>query len=434
VRAGETLRYEEEVELPTGRLTVETTLTPVLDDAGRCTHLLGAARDVTARQRAEAAVRENEARFRGVLENLRAPAVCLDAGGRVTFANDALLALTGWARAEVEGDDYFARFVPGGHEARAVFVRTVAAGRADELPARYENEVLTRDGARRLIAWDNAVLRDADGRVVGTASVGQDVTERARAQRLKDQLIATASHELRTPLTAIRGALDLLDGLRPAAGREPREQVLLGMARRNVLRLTRLVNDVLDVDRLEAGQSPLRRAPADVAALLAAAREGVQGVADEAGVRLDVRLAAPGAARLAVDADADRVVQVLTNLVANAVKFSPPGSAITLAAAADPGGAAGAGEGWVRVTVRDEGRGIPADRLEAVFDRFVQVEEADARERGGAGLGLAICRAIVAQHGGRIWAESAGAGRGSAFHFTLPAAPAAAPAAHAAAA
>lgn len=157
---------------------------------------------VVRRKRAEDDARESERRFRGVLENLSASAITVDGDGRVTFVNDAFLALTGWAREEVLGQDYFARFIPEGHEIAQLFRDAMRAGQVGDLPAHYENEILTRAGERRLVAWDNVVLRDRDGCPTGTASVGQDVTvQRAYEARLT----ALSEHDELTGLYNRRG-------------------------------------------------------------------------------------------------------------------------------------------------------------------------------------------------------------------------------------
>ena len=362
-------------------------------------------RDVTAHRAARAALREREARFRGILETVRSIAVCLDLEGRIVFANDYFLDLTGWKRDEVMGQNYFTRFIPAGHEVAEIFQAQVARG---GLPTYYENPILTRTGESRTILWDTTVLRDDAGTIVGSASIGHDVTERRRIERLKDELLATASHELRTPLTAIRGALEVV--MSGAAMQEERERTLLGIASRNAERLTRLVNDLLDVERIESGGEMIHPIAVPLEQLVTHALDVVRPLAERRGVRLE---SAP--VSCAVWADADRVVQVLTNLLGNAIKFSEPGSRVWVEAGID------ADEALVRVC--DEGRGIPADKLESVFDPFVQVHDADARARGGAGLGLTISRAIVKQHEGRIWAESDGEGCGTTVLFTLPLAP-----------
>ena len=181
---------------------------------------------------------------------------------------------------------------------------------------------------------------------------------------------------------------------------------MLDIAVSSTDRLVRLVNNVLDIERIKSGAVQLVRVESDAAQLMALAIETVAPLAGEVGV--DIR-AAPTA--VSVCADPDRIVQVLANLLGNAVKFSPPGATISL----------GVGErnGEVLFSVKDEGPGIPADQLEAIFDRFRQVGATNGRATGGFGLGLAISKSIVAMHAGRIWAESAN-GHGSTFWVALP--------------
>ncbi|MGG6238031.1 ATP-binding protein [Nodosilinea sp. AN01ver1] len=250
--------------------------------------------------------------------------------------------------------------------------------------------------------------------------VVRDISDRHKIDRLKDEFISIVSHELRTPLTAIRGALGILEtGV--LQNRPQKARQMLHMALNNTERLIRLVNDILDLERLTSGRIDLKLEPYPMADLMALAASGVEAIAVEAGVELRVR---PIDATVMVAPDA--IVQTLTNLLSNAIKFSEPGSKIWLMAetVAPPNGEAGQAPleslpEFLRVAVQDQGRGIPADRLEIVFERFQQVDVSDSRQRGGTGLGLAICKQIVEQHGGKIWVESQLA-QGSTFYFTLP--------------
>ena len=355
-------------------------------------------RDVTAERAVVDALREREARFRGVLETVRSVAVCLDTGGCITFVNDFTLQLTGWRRHEVMGTDWFARFVPPEESIAALFHEQIARG---DVPRHHENDILTRAGERRRIRFDSTILRDDAGVVVGTASVGQDVTEQLRAAQLKSELIAMASHELRTPLTAMRGALDLMRA-RPDQGE--RERMLVGMASRNVDRLDRLIGDLLDVERIDAGTERLRPSFVAVDELFATAQERTRARLAQDELTLKVRTTP-----VELWVDAARIEQVVTNLIGNAANFAPTGSTITLTARDE--------EDQVRIAVRDEGPGIPADKLESIFEPFVKVDGGETKERG-AGLGLFLCRAIVTQHGGRIWAESSA--KGTTVSFTIP--------------
>jgi signal transduction histidine kinase len=225
------------------------------------------------------------------------------------------------------------------------------------------------------------------------------------SERVKDEFLSVVGHELRTPLTSIRGSLGLLEG--GVLGELPEDAAnMVAVAVRSTDRLVRLINDILDIERMAAGRLSLDPARVEATELVNQSIQVVQAMADaaEVTVRSDVE-------RLAVFAEADRIIQTLVNLLGNAIKFSPAGSIVTVTVIHDNDGAL--------FSVRDTGRGIPADRLESIFERFRQVDASDSREKGGTGLGLPIARGIVEQHGGRIWAESR-PGEGSTLRFTLP--------------
>lgn len=360
-------------------------------------------RDLRERVRTEEVLRESEERFRSVLENLRLSAMVLDTTGHVLFANDHLLNLSGWTRDEVIGMDWFERFAPGEPERAGLFATKVAS---DDIPPHYEADIALKNGLRRQIEWDNVPLRSANGRLTGMASVGRDIDAERRTQKLKDQLIATVSHELRSPLSAVRGALQLLS---EDVSKEGRPRKMIDMAMRNTDRVLRLTKNLLDIERVESGILHMERVPVPVAQLLDDVIEVMSYAAELASVTLQrrERPAEPSS----ILGDQDRLMQVLMNLVNNAIKFSAAHGSVVVDAVSD-------GD-MIRISISDEGRGIPDDKLEAIFDRFTQVDAADAREKGGAGLGLAIARAIVEKHDGRLWAESV-FGRGSTFHLTLP--------------
>jgi PAS domain S-box-containing protein len=235
----------------------------------------------------------------------------------------------------------------------------------------------------------------------------RDISDRKRTEQLKDEFVSTVSHELRTPLTSIAGSLALLVG--GAAGELPaRAARLVGIAHSNCQRLVRLINDILDIEKIESGKLRFDLAPVRVTDLAERSIEGVGGYAGELGV--EVVLDAPDES-LVIGADADRAEQVATNLLSNAIKFSPAGGRVTVSISR---------EGSVaRLSVRDQGPGIPEEFRHRIFSKFAQADSSDTRQKGGTGLGLAIAREIVERHGGRLWFETE-VGRGTTFHADFP--------------
>ncbi len=225
--------------------------------------------------------------------------------------------------------------------------------------------------------------------------------------RLKSEFVAVVSHEIRTPLTSVKGSVELLADDRYFKNTE-QQQKLLSIALANADRLLVLINDILDFSKLEASSLPMSIERQRLEPVVHQAAHNLRTMLEEKSVHLDVQLA-PDLPDLQLDAN--RISQVLTNLVSNAIKFSPAGSTIEILA-----------ERWeqaVRIGVRDHGEGIAPADLPKLFRKFSQVDSSSTRKAGGTGLGLVICKGIVEQHGGRIWVEST-VGEGSTFYFTLP--------------
>ena len=243
------------------------------------------------------------------------------------------------------------------------------------------------------------------------------LNERTKLDSIKDEFISTVSHELRTPLTSIRGALGLLNS--GVLGKlDDKAANLLRIASTNTDRLVRLINDILDLERMDSGRAPLHMRRCSLHDLVLQSVDTMSSLAEAGSVRLIV-VPPPSGEVMAFDGDPDRMQQVLCNLLSNAIKFSPPGAFVRILTGID-------GTNLV-LRVEDAGRGVPADKLESIFDRFSQVEASDARLKGGTGLGLAICRSIVSQHAGNIWAERNDARRnevsahpGTTFIVRLP--------------
>ncbi|TMB07035.1 MAG: GAF domain-containing protein [Deltaproteobacteria bacterium] len=346
-------------------------------------------------EKSQAATRQIEA----LVQASRSGILLVDRHSRVAFVNSAfrrLFALddhelTGWPVAAVEAS------------VKPVLREQPLRGEDRELEVHLPGEPKPR-----VLRAYSAKVAGIGGEPIGWMGVFDDVTRDREVDRMKTEFISTVSHELRTPLTSIKASMALLlDGETELDG-ETAE--LVQVSKRNADRLVRLVNDILDVSKIEAGRLQLDLQEHEVARLCAEAVAGIDGFAKKVGVVVRTSLA-PGLPRLR--ADWDRVVQVLTNLLSNALKFSPSGSEVDLVVSSRDAG--------VLFAVRDRGPGIPADFRDKLFTKFAQSDRAK-REQEGTGLGLAISRALVLAHGGEIWVESE-PGHGASFFFTLPAAP-----------
>jgi PAS domain S-box-containing protein len=270
-------------------------------------------------------------------------------------------------------------------------------------PFCFDHRIVRPDDAVGVIHSRGEVAME-DGTPVRVLGTMQDISERREIELAKDEFISVVSHELKTPLTSIRGSLGLLGS--GALGPLPEKgNRMVEVAVQNTDRLVRLINDILDIEKIDSGTTDMRKEPCEAAELVARATEGLQPFAAEAGVWLCAE-----AEPATLFADPDRVIQTLTNLISNAVKFSPLAGMVRVSCARR--------EDEVLFQVADEGRGIPADKQDTIFERFQQVDASDSREKGGTGLGLAICRTIVENHDGRIWVESV-PGEGSTFSFAL---------------
>lgn len=346
---------------------------------------------------------EQESQLRELLDHTDQLVARVGVDGAIRYANAAWRAVLGDVPAEPAADSLRVGLATDGREAfDAAWDAAVAGEPSDDVEATF----IGPEG-QLLVVELRLVPRVVHGSVRGIRIFGMDVTELRRAEEARAQMIGIVSHELRTPIGAVRGALQLLDRLLP----EPlgqRERDLLALASRNTDRLLALVNDLLDLDKLESGQLPLTLADHDLADVFLPVRDATMPQAEKADVTLTFT---PGTARVRVDAH--RVAQVLINLVGNAIKFTPAGGRVDVDADFV--------EGFWQVRVQDTGRGIPQGERERIFERFSQTRITDATEKGGTGLGLAIARAIVLQHGGRIWVDAPEEG-GSCFQFTLPAA------------
>ncbi|MBH8565311.1 PAS domain S-box protein [Nostoc sp. CENA67] len=359
--------------------------------------------DITDLKQAEAALRESEERFRHAFHDAPIGMALLGLDDRWLQINPMLAEMFGYSESETLGLSASKLIHPEDitkfqHSIQQVLTNE---NRNTQVELRY----LCNGGS---IAWgltSLSLVRDLHNEPLYYVAQIQDITEQQAIERMKNEFISIVSHELRTPLTAIRGFLGLLNtGMYD--NKPEKAKRMLQQALTNSDRLVRLVNDILDLERLSSGRVQLVKEVCNAEDLMQRAVEGVQSIALEAAVTLSI---IPSTA--SVWASPDLIIQTLTNLLSNAIKFSPPNSVIILSAQLQTDS--------VLFQVKDQGRGIPADKLESIFERFQQVDISDSRAKGGTGLGLAICQSIVQQHDGNIWAEST-FGEGSTFYFTLP--------------
>jgi PAS domain S-box-containing protein len=359
-------------------------------------------RDISDRKRTDAALSQLAA----IVEDSEDAIFSKTLDGTVVSWNASAQRLFGYSAAEAIGQSILTLIVPSDRQSEeTTLLEKIVQG---ESVQQFETVRMRKNQTVIHVALTISPVKDGQGQIIGISTIARDISDRRQIERMKNEFISIVSHEIRTPLTSIRGAIGLL-----ASGmyqnKPERVQRMLEIALTDSDRLVRLVNDILDLERLESGRLELVKERCDAAEAIAQAVEGVQAIADKEGVRFSLP---PKTAT--VWASPDALQQVLTNLLSNAIKFSPPQSIITLSVQPQWQG--------VLFAVRDSGRGIPPDKVEMIFNPFQQVDASDSRQKGGTGLGLTICKRIVHQHGGRLWVEST-LGEGSTFYFTLDAPP-----------
>ena len=355
----------------------------------------------------EASIRDLN-NLREVLLNSAAEGIYgVDMQGRATFVNPAAAEMLGYTPEELVGRKihyviHHSHVDGAPHLAHECPIHTSLR---DAKRNHLGNDILWRRNNTSFPVEYSSNPIFKDGNLVGAVITFRDITDRKALDRMKDEFISTVSHELRTPLTSIRGSLGLLaSGMLGKAGEKA--QKMLTIASSNTDRLVRLINDILDIERMRSGRATLSRRIVSVLPLLQEAAELMRAMANENGIQIKVI-----AEDVQADVDPDRMIQVFSNLLSNAIKFSPRGTIITLGATHQ--------DGQMEITVSDQGRGIPLDKLESIFARFQQVDASDSRQKGGTGLGLAIVRTIIEQHNGQIWVVNNPNG-GSSFHIRIP--------------
>ncbi len=406
------VQYEHRVILPTGEVRWQSwSDRAIFDDAGQVVEYQGVGRDISDRKLQEAAV----VKLSKALEIAVVGMVEVNPQGRVTNVNPAYVEMSGYDETELIGDEWWQLIVP---EDRAHALRAYQAMMNTD---RAEVEVcaMRKDGT----TFDRKiVLVKAYGeqqKFVGHYCFTQDISSQREVDRLKDEFVSIVSHELRTPLTSIAGALDLVSsGILQTRPEQAHRMVTI--AAQNTERLVRMINDILDMERIKSGKITMERQVCDLALILQESVDVMQMLADSALVKLKLDCAS-----VMVSVDRDRIIQVLTNLLSNAIKFSEMHTDIAIEATILNPESSGypvvfpLDQPVVLVAICDRGRGIPRDKLTTIFEPFKQVDASDSRQKGGSGLGLAICRNILQQHHAPFWVEST-VGEGSTFYFALP--------------
>jgi PAS domain S-box-containing protein len=374
---------------------------------------LGESRELAAvtaesRRRVEAA----HADLLAMLETTPAALMIFNLDGSVRLRNRAATEVLGIEPQNPElRKNYWTRFKRVAKDGTVIAPNQWVSSRAlrGETVSNHELEIHHPDGRVYPIIASGAPLKNELGQVTGAVVAFQDISRLREVDRMKEEFVSIVSHELRTPLTSIRGSIQLVLG-EPGSVPDAEHRALLQVALNNCERLVRIINDILDVSKIESGNLPLNRKAVNVAELIRQSVDVVASPARHADVRIDVKL--PGSLR-PVMVDQDRIVQALVNLLSNAIKFAPGGSTITIAASP--------GTDSITLSVSDEGEGIAPENLNRLFRKFQQVDSSSSRRTGGTGLGLVITKAIVEQHGGRIIVDSE-LHKGTRFSITLPAA------------
>lgn len=366
----------------------------------------GIVRDIGERKAAEAALREQASFTQAILDNVVDGIITIDERGEIASMNRAAERIFGYPVAEVLGRNVNMLMPEPYHGEHDGYLQNyLSTGVARIIGIGREVVGLRRDGS--CFPMDLAVSEIQHGGQRLFAGIVRDIGERKRVEQMKNQFVSTVSHELRTPLTSIAGSLGLLVG--GALGEMPeRAKQMLDIAHKNSLRLTHLINDLLDMEKIAAGKMQFDMQLHPLMPLIEQALEGNQAYGATHGVRFLLTGAAPDAS---VRVDAQRLMQVLSNFLSNAAKFSPKGDVVEVGVQSR--------DGRVRVAVTDHGPGIPTEFRARIFQKFSQADASDTRQKGGTGLGLAITKELVEHMGGDVGFDSV-EGQGATFYFTLP--------------
>lgn len=400
---------ESRLRTPLGHDRVMRTMkVGVRNEAGEISHLLGISMDITEQVIARTAMKESAQLMQAVFDNVADGIVTMDSEGRLKSMNRSAELMFGYGLAEVQGQPVKILAPQTYHAQLDKFLekkyQTLVSGR---IGLHYEVEGRGKDG--RVFPMDLALSGSTHQGQPLLIGLMRDISERKKSEQMKDSFVSTVSHELRTPLTSINGVLGLVCG--GVLGSMPqRAKSMLDMAYKNSQRLTLLINDLLDLEKMAAGKMRMDMSVEELGHLVAQAIATAQVYAQRHQVRLQFDNPSEP---VYVRVDANRLQQVLSNLLSNAVKFSKPGDQVEVSVSVD------AEQGSVRVAVADHGPGIPVEFRPRIFQKFSQADTSDARQKSGSGLGLAISMELMERMHGLIGYESV-PGQGASFHFVLP--------------
>ncbi|HNG75524.1 MAG TPA: PAS domain S-box protein [Candidatus Obscuribacter sp.] len=404
-------------------ITIDFSIKPVLDDSGKVLYLLPEGRDMTEQKRAQESTTASEQHLKALLTCLAEGVYQIDLEGNLVYMNGAAERILQYQENELLGKNMhniihsssdavpsqapFPQLSTGQREQPGGDFKLLSVVERGEELRISEDWFRRKDGTSVPVEYVGSPLLQ-NGEVKGAVIAFQDITTRKEAEKRVSEFYSTVSHELRTPLTSIRGAMRLLEAGKGGELTE-RGKHLTTMGRIECDRLVRLINDMLDIRKMEAGKLDLRYAEFDAVDAARQAISNLQAYADEHRVSITLKPAPV----IMLNADRDRFTQILTNLVSNAVRFSPLDSEVKVSLDNLTG------EQTLKVSIQDSGPGIKQTDQRKLFKVFQQLDATDARRKGGTGLGLAICKSLVEQHGGRIGLNSA-EGEGATFWFTLP--------------
>lgn len=381
------------------------TIAALRDQQGTLAGFVEVTRDISERRQFEQALETSEETFRLAMEHASIGMALVAPDGRCVKVNSALCELIGYDAEVLTRTDFQGITHPEDLPADLQYVRLMLDGRIQTY--QMEKRYFHKNGRTIWTLLSVSLVRHPDGTPKYFISQIQDISQRKEVDRLKSEFIATVSHELRTPLTSISGALGLLSG--GIAGQLPTKALdLLGIAEQNSKRLIRLINDILDIEKVAAGKMEFHLEVHSLEPLVRQVIEANRAYAANLGVGIEMT---GSAADAWVRVDRDRLHQVLTNLISNAAKFSPQGANVSVGISLEPDA--------VRIAVRDRGPGIAEEFRSRVFEKFAQADGSDSRTKSGTGLGLSIAKALIERLGGTIKYQTA-LGEGTTFFVTLP--------------